>query len=455
MEYYLLRVVVRIVLCYRPRMSHRVSLCLVVGAAVVFAALAATARVAAAGPLFVSTAGNDANDCQTFGTACRTVGAAVGKASAGDVIIITSGTYTEGVTLDKNLTLIGFGSDATIISGADISQVLQISAGVTASVYDLAIVHGYPGILNSGILTLTNSVVSYNVDSGIANEGHLTVNSSSIHDNHAFVGAGLHNYHGTASVNHSTILSNSVNESGAGINSEGGKLTVDNSVIANNVACNTSGPFVAMRPSRGKLPDNGYGSSGGGIDSSGGVLTITNSTISGNTVMAGGPAGGLLNGSAASISNTTISGNMAAYAAGIHNVTVMTLTNVTLSGNVNDNIRNLGMLWMRNTIVDNGDCTANAVVSLGHNLDSGNTCGLHASGDMTSTNPLLGPLQNNGGPTPTHALLPGSPAINRGDNNDCPPTDQRGIVRPQAGICDIGAFEYVFPYATFLPVVKR
>jgi len=95
------------------------------------------------------------------------------------------------------------------------------------------------------------------------------------------------------------------------------------------------------------------------------------------------------------------------------------------------------------------------MTSLGHNIDSGNTCGFTATGDLTNTNPLLGPLQDNGGPTPTYAIPADSLAVNAGDNAVCPPTDQRGIARPQAGRCDIGAYEYVFPVELHLPFVAR
>ena len=81
------------------------------------------------------------------------------------------------------------------------------------------------------------------------------------------------------------------------------------------------------------------------------------------------------------------------------------------------------------------------MTSQGHNLDSDNTCNLSSVGDLPNTDPLLGPLQDNGGPTETHALLPESPAIDAGDNAACPSTDQRGIIRPQGSACDIGAFE--------------
>lgn len=82
------------------------------------------------------------------------------------------------------------------------------------------------------------------------------------------------------------------------------------------------------------------------------------------------------------------------------------------------------------------------MTSLGHNLDSGSTCGFASPGDLSNTDPKLGPLQNNGGFTATHALLPGSPAIDAG-SPDCPPLaiDQRGVARPQGPACDIGAYE--------------
>jgi hypothetical protein len=67
---------------------------------------------------------------------------------------------------------------------------------------------------------------------------------------------------------------------------------------------------------------------------------------------------------------------------------------------------------------------------------------MYLSSDMINTEPLLGPLQNNGGPTMTSALLSNSPAINTADNAACPPTDQRGVPRPQGPACDIGAYEY-------------
>jgi len=99
-----------------------------------------------------------------------------------------------------------------------------------------------------------------------------------------------------------------------------------------------------------------------------------------------------------------------------------------------------------------GDCFLSGVppTDQGHNLSSDGTCFTPSTtnGDITA-DPKVGPLQNNGGPTDTMALLDGSPAINAADNALCPATDQRGIARPQpaGGVCDIGAYEATPPVA--------
>src|SRR5205823_5938921 len=88
-----------------------------------------------------------------------------------------------------------------------------------------------------------------------------------------------------------------------------------------------------------------------------------------------------------------------------------------------------------NTILSAGTATtgpncagsgAGTITSQGHNLESGSDCGFTASGDHQTTDPLLGPLQDNGGPTQTQAVQPGSPIIDAGNNAACPSTDQRG-----------------------------
>ena len=189
------------------------------------------------------------------------------------------------------------------------------------------------------------------------------------------------------------------------------------------------------------------------------AMVVENSTVSGNS--SGFAGGGVFTNGAMTLTNVTISGNSASDGAGFRNAGTASLTNVTINGNTGIGMENFdGPITFKNTIVANnsgGNCSTRSgpIVSDGHNLDSGNTCGFTGTGDLINTNPQLGPLQDNGGPTFTHALLTGSPAIDAGNpavpgsgGNACAATDQRGFVRPIDGngdstaTCDIGAFEF-------------
>jgi hypothetical protein len=98
---------------------------------------------------------------------------------------------------------------------------------------------------------------------------------------------------------------------------------------------------------------------------------------------------------------------------------------------------------LRNTIVGGpcGVADGGQIVSEGFNIATDSSCGLTGPGDKPDTDPKLGPLQDNGGPTPTRAPLAGSLALDNGTNTDCPATDQRGVSRPRGAACDMGAFE--------------
>src|SRR5207302_984726 len=227
-----------------------------------------------------------------------------------------------------------------------------------------------------------------------------------------------------------------------------------------------------------------HGSVGGGVYNDGysgtATLTVTNSTFSGNSVAAPysvGSGGGIYNngsyGSATlTVANSTFSGNSAGYldygwGGAIYNdgslgSATLTLNNSTFGGNSagyhGGGIYNgSGMVTIRHTILNAGALGENlfnaygSVSSLGYNLSSDNGGGLlTATGDQINTDPLLGPLQDNGGPTFTHELLNGSPAIDAGDPNFNPNSfnppmvyDQRGtgFNRVVNGRIDIGAFE--------------
>jgi predicted outer membrane repeat protein len=219
---------------------------------------------------------------------------------------------------------------------------------------------------------------------------------------------------------------------------------------------------------------NESNNSGGGIYNAN-TMTIVGSTISGND--AGGGGGGINNDNNLTITNTTISDNNAGAGGALANSGILAITSTTISGNsaypiYGGGIYNHddGTVMLVNTIVANnpsgGDCASDTGILTdgGHNISSDNTCYFDpVNGSMPNTDPLLGPLQDNGGPTWTHALQDGSPAIDAGDNTQCPATDQRGVPRPIDGdgdglaVCDIGAFEapeYIVK-EIFLPVVTK
>lgn len=137
----------------------------------------------------------------------------------------------------------------------------------------------------------------------------------------------------------------------------------------------------------------------------------------------------------ATVTNSTISGNEI----GILAEDTLVLLNSTVVDNSAFGVSNFAHVTANNTIIaDNGEDCPDGPIDVGaRNLESDNSCGALAF----TASPLLGPLQDNGGATPTHALLPGSPAIDAGSTAGCPATDQRGVTRPKGLFCDIGAFE--------------
>jgi predicted outer membrane repeat protein len=215
---------------------------------------------------------------------------------------------------------------------------------------------------------------------------------------------------------------------GAGIFNGGGTLTVTDTMFSGNTA-------------------GAVGSGGGAIFSIDGTLTVTNSTFSGNSARFDA-GGGIRTRGTATVTNSTFSGNSASAGGAIFTdgAGSLTVTNSTFSGNSADfggGIFNggFGTLTLRNTIVANspsgGNC-AGLIVDGGGNLQyPGTDCGV----TIPVADPLLLPLANYGGPTETMALPPGSPAVDTAVLISCPPTDQRGVARPQGPGCDIGAFE--------------
>jgi hypothetical protein len=346
---------------------------------------------------------------------------ALASANDGDTIDATgiSGAITLSsgeLLVDKSVTINGAGADVLAVDGNATSRVFQIGSGETVTISGLTIRNGHDDTTGGGIdnesgatLTITNSTLSGNTAGSV--------------DNPAVAGGGIFNS-GTLTIVNSTVSANTaggISGRGGGV-LNGGTLTIVNSTVSGNTAI-----------------------IGAGIDNEGTTttVTITNSTFSGNAASAYG--GACLNSGTLQIANSTLSDNSAILGGGI-----------LLSGP-------FAPLQIGNTILNRGHSGENihsfgevTVTSLGYNLSSDDAGGhLTGPGDQINTDPVLGPLEDNGGPTFTHALLPGSPAINAGNPGFTPPPffDQRGpgFDRVANGRIDIGSFEVQGPIATPSP----
>jgi predicted outer membrane repeat protein len=359
--------------------------------------------------------GSDSNNCMSTQTACKTIGHAISRASSGDSIMVAAATYKENLTIGLSLTVIGSGASTTIIDGRGVGTVVTSpSTSANVKLSNVTIRNGVAlsggGIYNSGELTINNSILSRNSANGdpalgggiYNNSGRVTINNSIFSGNTASnglcnslqrlcAGGGIYNQFGTLAINNSTLNGNS-SANGGGILGEGGALTITNSTFSGNSATKFSGGAIEM-----------------GVFNSRGTLTISNSTLSGNVV--GGGTGGAIASSS-------------------------------------------GTVTLQNSIVANTPSGTNCLgtmTSKGHNLSSDGSCNFNGPGDLNNTDPMLGPLQSNGGPTQTMALPSGSPAIDAGNPNGCTDargrllkTDQRGMPRPDkenTGGCDMGAYE--------------
>ena len=369
------------------------------------------------------------------------------------------------------------------------------------------------GIRNDGTLTVKNSTVSGNSagnDSGcrtddlallcsegvgIWNAGTLTVMDSTVSGNSAPFGGGIANRQGNLTLVDTKFLTNSAQGcqsigavlcSGGGGIWNSGTLTMLNSMVSGSTAdwgagiynrglptltdCTVSGNsagfdgggilnFETLALIDSTVADNMAGQSGGGIANEAGTLEVSRSTLSGNVAVAAG--GGIINlaGAAAELLNTTVSANTADTGGGIYTGGELFLASSTIAENdaptasaiydpgTPDAVRTS----ITNTLVE-GNCAGSSLGSDGHNIESpGDTCGFDQATDQPAEDQLnLGPLEDNGGPTKTHALLENSAAIDRVPEADCVDgsgealgVDQRGELRP-AGVsetCDVGAFE--------------
>lgn len=265
-------------------------------------------------------------------------------------------------------------------------------------------------------------------------------------------------------------LTSAANTTGAGLPVVDSDITIDGNgaTVTRSTAPGTPGFRIFTQSagtltldrvtvSNGDVPAiNGQPGIGGGIDNAAGTLIVTDSTISGNRVEPGGGVdgrgGGVFVNGPFTLTDSTVSGNVAAGSGGsvgggiiVRPGAPATITSSTFAGNSGNNGADLeteaagGVIT--DTIMADGCLLEAPITDGGHNLDAGSSCGFNAPTSLRNTNAQLGPLAANGGPTPTRALAPGSPAVDAGGT--CPAaaggTDQRGL--PRFTPCDIGAYE--------------
>jgi hypothetical protein len=415
---------------------------LIVAAVWVFAAFfsasttfATTRYVSPTGkPTFVAAGKKHINFCSNPNRPCRTINWAVERADPGDIISVAGGTYVETITVPKNLTIQGAGAlnigagvqPSTVVDGNKQGVVFTIQSGVTAAIKGMSIVNGKSGqgggIANNGTLTLTGVILAANEATsgggGILNKGTLSLNRVWLYRNKAVVGGGLHS-DGSATLDEVNVQANEASSHG-GINAAN-SLAVSNSAITNNTGggIGIDGTVTLLNVT---ISGNIHpGTAGSGLGVLGGAATLRYVTMTANGP-SDKPESAIFKSatSVVQIHNSIVWGNGKNPQCGSSSASEGTLTTPFTDGGFN--------------IFGDDSC-------LGASLGTGST--------SIIADPNLDALSYNGGFFGlTHALKPGSHAIDLVPQDKCTSRDQRGVARPIDGDgdgkleCDAGAFEF-------------
>ena len=403
---------------------------------------------------------------------------AVQTGAPGDPIDLTQLTcsqisLTSGrIDVNRDLLIQGPGPDLLAIDGTHTDRVFNQNGNYTLALYGLKLQHGYSNtfgggcVYSKGPLLLNNTVITscqvldfagsgnYLGGAVLANSTLVMINSTLTNNQiYSSLGNGFGGgafVDGDVILDHSIVTHNSISNASGGITESGGldiggKLLMTYSTISDNAVSGLA---------------NSPGSVGGARVLGG--ASISNSTISGNTAD-GGVGGLMIYGSAASqnlIANSTISGNTAASIGGIYARGTTAILDSTVAFNTETTFANGGGLRLAYSIADiqSSIIASNTSAGAPQNINLGISGGVSGANDLIGpsgsvslppgtiqSDPLLLPLADNGGPTKTHALGAGSPAIDVGNNSAGLTTDQRGAGFPRivGPAPDIGAFEGV------------
>jgi len=426
---------------------------------------------------YVANEGTDGGDCSSAMSPCATITYALTQANPGDTIEV-SGTIDDNptVTMPVTITQMPNASPAAVDGGNNGSTITIFGKNMTVSLIGLTIENGEAnqggGVDNAGGSTviITDSTISGNAVStgseggGIFNNGTATISDSTITGNSApggGQGGGIYD-NGTESITDSTISDNSAPDGGGqgGGIYDNGTDTITGSTISGNSVPDGSGQgggiydagtdAITESTIAGNSVPDGSGQ-GGGVYSSG-ATTIYDSTISGNTAF-NGQGGGVFNGNNNVLQLLSQASQQGALGTGQCLKCQSPSNGVTLAGDI---------VATPGGAPAEGECAGGTVTDGGYNVDDDGTCGLSVTSvsDSATIDGYLGPLADNGGPTETIALLPGSliapnpaqavipPGFTASGalTPSCSQLDQRGSGRGEP--CDMGAYALTVPSIT-------
>jgi CSLREA domain-containing protein len=406
---------------------------------------------------------------------------------------------TGDLDITDDLTINGI--DVPSIHGDDQDRVIEIFDPAVVELNLLLIVEGREqlgaGIWNHSVVTINSSAINNNhaavPPEGVGTSGggglhndqgaQATIVSTQFLENTGDHGAGIHNFALAQLTMEGGMLAGNVatGDGGAVWNNFEAEATLTGVDFVRNQADGRGGAIYndgRLNTERNKFEENTQANQGGGVfngpdaeaflyeawftnnsaDLGGavfnqGLLHLYQSSLTVNSAL-GGFGGGAYNdggGSALLIQNTTLSGNMivppgSPGGSGVYNaggdlrVEFSTFAYNNADGILND----AGNATIESSALAyhaSGNCAGDPLMSSGHNIEDGDSCGLIEASDLVETDPLLAPLAMNGGSNLNHALLAGSPALDSGDTDTCISVDQRGVSRPQGGGCDRGAYE--------------
>lgn len=428
-----------------------------------YAGLAPT-RAAAAAPYVVNTNTDGPAvpaDCSGSNTCTLRDAISLANTAGGTNSITFAATVTSPIVLSagtltvsgQTLAIHGLASSTTIIDGDRASTVFTVTSGGSLTLSDATVQHGAAttadggGFANAGTLNLLDDDVIANTATSTSGGGFLCPPMCSGSN-----GGGIAS-RGTLTLTGTTVSGNAAASNGGGIDVAGGTVTLVQSSFVQNTAEFGAGVFTTsgtLTASQDLFDGNNATSWSGGLWSQG-TSVVVNSTFynnhSGSTGVYGWGAGVLMVGGSLSLVNDTIVDNTATDTGGglaVWAGSVASVTNTVIAGSSPTNCYSNGA----GTFTSSG----------GGNDDSDSSCLLSALSDRHDADPMVDTaVRANGGPTQTLALMPGSPLIAAGSDSACTAgaqgVDGRGVTRPQAAHCDIGAFE-VSSSATYVTATQ-